>query len=546
MKEYIVQVSDPAVWDTLHPEIIASGGGTYVPDRAVLCLNERPFNDYLAHYELSDAEAQLLEQDPRVLMVELQADLRPGVEKGFQGTRSTYTYDKSNTTTANMKNWGLLRGINPANPFGSGTSASGEFTYNLDGTGVDIVVVDTGVEPGHPEFAVNADGSGGSRVVDFNWYNLGVPGIYESSYYGGYTGDSDGHGSNCASIAAGNTCGWASGSAIYSIRIFAGTRIYGSATSLGAINSDVCFDLVRAFHLAKRAAAISNNVTEFTANYTVSLGHSIDATSLYYQLKAAGNTNGHIRPTICTNSWGYRSSYPVFSYANYRGSQIAITSYSQGAAYGMVNYQHPYSQVSYLDQSANNCGAAGVIMLGSAGNYYHKIDVPGGADYNNYYQFGPNAVYYHRGQSPTSASTFITVGAIDNATAREQKAYFSESGPRIDVYAPGVMIMGAYANKSYQTAAVADPRASGYYLNKISGTSQATPQVTGMLACVLQARPNMTVEEARKFIATHSVNGGLTFTGTDNYSNQNSLQGSSNRILQTPFTSPSRGDITVS
>lgn len=546
MKEYIVQVSDPAVWDTLHPEIIASGGGTYVPDRAVLCLNERPFNDYLAHYELSDAEAQLLEQDPRVLMVELQADLRPGVEKGFQGTRSTYTYDKSNTTTANMKNWGLLRGINPANPFGSGTSASVEFTYNLDGTGVDIVVVDTGVEPGHPEFAVNADGSGGSRVVDFNWYNLGVPGIYESSYYGGYTGDSDGHGSNCASIAAGNTCGWASGSAIYSIRIFAGTRIYGSATSLGAINSDVCFDLVRAFHLAKRAAAISNNVTEFTANYTVSLGHSIDATSLYYQLKAAGNTNGHVRPTICTNSWGYRSSYPVFSYANYRGSQISITSYSQGAAYGMVNYQHPYSQVSYLDQSANNCGAAGVIMLGSAGNYYHKIDVPGGADYNNYYQFGPNAVYYHRGQSPTSASTFITVGAIDNATAREQKAYFSESGPRIDVYAPGVMIMGAYANKSYQTAAVADPRASGYYLNKISGTSQATPQVTGMLACVLQARPNMTVEEARKFIATHSVNGGLTFTGTDNYSNQNSLQGSANRILQTPFTAPSRGDITVS
>jgi hypothetical protein len=546
MKEYIVQVSDPAVWDTLHPEILASGGSTYIPNRAVTCVNERPFNDYLAHYELTDAEAQLLEQDPRVLMVELQADLRPGVEKGFQGTRPTYTYDKSTTTTANMKNWGLLRGTRPANPFGSGTSASGEFTYNLDGTGVDIIVIDTGVEPDHPEFAVNADGSGGSRVVDFNWYNLGVPGIYESSYYGGYMGDSDGHGSNCASIAAGNTCGWASGSKIYSIRIFAGTRIYGSATSLGAINSDVCFDLVRAFHLAKQAAAISNNVTEFTANYTVSLGHSIDATSLYYQLKASGNTNGHVRPTICTNSWGYRSSYPVFSYANYRGSQISITSYSQGAAYGMVNYQHPYSQVSYLDQSANNCGAAGVIMLGAAGNYYHKIDVPGGADYNNYYQFGPNAVYYHRGQSPTSASTFITVGAIDNATAREQKVYFSESGPRVDVYAPGVMIMGAYANKPYQTAAVADPRASGYYLNKISGTSQATPQVTGMLACVLQARPNMTGEEARKFIATHSVNGSLTFTGTDNYSNQNSLQGSANRILQTPFTAPSRGDITVS
>jgi hypothetical protein len=546
MKEYIVQVSDPAVWDSLHSEIISSGGGTYIPNRAVLCINERPFNDYLAHYELSDAEAQLLEQDPRVLMVELQADLRPGVEKRFQGTRPTYTYDKSTTTTANMKNWGLLRGTNPTNVFGANTSASGSFTYNLDGTGVEIIVVDTGVEPGHPEFAVNADGSGGSRVVDFNWYNLGVPGIYESATYGGYTGDSDGHGSNCASIAAGNTCGWASGSAIYSIRIFAGSRIYGTAMSLSAINSDVCFDLVRAFHLAKRAAAISNNVTEFSANYSVSLGHQIDATSLYYQLKAAGNTNGHVRPTICTNSWGYRSGYPAFSYANYRGSQIAITSYSQGAAYGMVNYQHPYSGVSYLDQSANNCGAAGVIMLGAAGNYYHKIDNPGGQDYNNYYYNGFSNVYYHRGQSPTAANTFITVGAIDNSTAREQKPYFSESGPRIDVYAPGVMVMGAYANKPYQTAAVADPRAAGYYLNKISGTSQATPQVTGMLACALQARPTMTGEEARQFVATHSLKNGLTFTGTDNYSNTNSLQGSANRILQSPFTSPGRGDITVS
>jgi hypothetical protein len=545
MKEYIVQVSDPAVWDTLHPEILASGGGTYVPNRAVTCLNERPFNDYLAHYELTDAEAQLLEQDPRVLMVELQADLRPGVEKGFNGTRPTYTYDKSTTTTANMKNWGLMRATNPTNPFGANTSVSGNFTYNLDGTGVDVIVVDSGVEPGHPEFAVNADGTGGSRVVDFNWYNLGVPGVYDSATYGGYMGDGDGHGSNCASITAGNTCGWAPGASIYSIRIFAGTRIYGSATSLSAINSDVCFDLVRAFHLAKRAAAISNSVTEFSANYTVSLGHSIDATSLYYQLKAAGNTNGHVRPTICTNSWGYRSVYPSFSYANYRGSQISITSYTQGAAYGMVNYQHPYSQVSYLNQSADNCSAAGVILVGAAGNYYHKIDNPTGQDYNNYYyNFG--TIYYHRGSSPTCANSFINVGAIDNTTAREQKVYFSESGPRVDVYSPGVMIMGAYANKPYQTAAVADPRASGYYLNKISGTSQATPQVTGMLACVLQARPTMTSDEAKQFIATHAVKDGLTFTGTDNYANLNSLQGSANRILQMPFTGADRGSITSS
>jgi len=511
MKEYIVQVSDPAVWDTLHPEIINSGGGTYIPNRAVLCLNERPFNDYLAHYELSDAEAQTLEQDPRVLMVELQAELRPGVEKGFNVTRPTYTYDRSTTTTASMKNWGLWRATRNANPFGSSTALSGDFSYTLDGTGVDIVVVDTGVEPDHPEFAVNADGTGGSRVVDFDWYSLGVPGVAPAGDIGGYMGDSDGHGSNCASIAAGNTCGWASGAAIYSIRIFSGTRIHSPTTSLGVINSDVCYDLVKAFHLAKREA-------------------------------------GNMRPTICTNSWGYRTSYTTINTVHFRGT----TYYPNGAGFTQyggcgLNNVLPYSGVTYLNQSANNCADAGVIMVGAAGNYWHRIDVPGGQDYDNWWSSTTNATsgtYYHRGSSPTCASSFINVGALDNSTV-EKKAYFSETGPRVDIYSPGAMIMGAYANKPYQTNAVADPRDTSYYLNKISGTSQATPNVAGIIACVAQARPSMTGEEAKQFIIDYSEKDVLTTVGSDSYTNTSSLQDGNNRILQMPFTSGDRGKVVV-
>ena len=66
------------------------------------------------------------------------------------------------------------------------------------------------------------------------------------------------------------------------------------------------------------------------------------------------------------------------------------------------------------------------------------------------------------------------------------------------------MIMGAYANKSYQTYAVADSRRSGYYLNKISGTSQATPQVAGFVACFLQLRPTSNVSDVKNFISTYS------------------------------------------
>jgi subtilisin family serine protease len=230
----------------------------------------------------------------------------------------------------------------------------------------------------------------------------------------------------------------------------------------------------------------------------------------------------------------------------YRG--VSYPGSSPSSARGQVNYLHPYI-VNYLDASATNCSNAGVILVGAAGNYYHKIDVPGGLDYDNYYTGSYGTTYYHRGMSPTCANGFITVGAIDTIVTNppiERKAIFSETGPRIDVYAPGVMIMGAYANKPYQTSAVADPRNSTYHLNKISGTSQACPQVTGILATVLQARPTMTPAEAKQFIITHATNNQLNEnpSGGTGYTNQFYLQGGNNRFLNQPFRSSLRGSIT--
>ncbi len=501
MKEYVVTVHDPDSWDNgLWDQLTINGlGDNFVPTRDVTVVNERPFNEFCAHFLLTDSEANLLRQDPRILDVELSAEKNPNVSKGFHAQRPLREYNKGNTTTSDMKNWALPRCTSPTNNFINTSSVLEPYYYNLDGTGVDIVVVDSGVEPGHPEFAINADGTGGTRVVDFNWASLGVPGTPSSASIGGYLGDSDGHGSNCASIATGNTCGWASGAAIYSIRIFAGNSIRTGAY-LGAIDSDIAFDLVKAFHLQKIA-------------------------------------NGNTRPTICTNSWGWRGGYSSMRSTVWRGTRY--TTYTYNSSYGQVYSVYP-ATYSYISASVDSCAAVGVILVGAAGNYRHKIDVPGGIDYNNYWTDSlGNTNYYHRGSSPTSASSMICVGAIDNIA--EQKAYFSETGPRIDVFAPGVMIMGAYANKSYVTSAVRDPRNTSYYLNKISGTSQATPQVTGVLACILQARPRMTPTEAKNFIIGASEKNALADPTTGGYSNLNSLQGAGNRYLYMPFNSGTRG-----
>jgi hypothetical protein len=505
--EYIVTVADPQVWDTLWDELTQNGlSDNFIPDRAVPVINERPFNDFSAHFDLTDEEAVELRQDPRIAAVELQADQQPGVEKRFYGQRSG-NYDRHPyMTNASMKNWGLIRCTHRNDPYGTQSSINGNFSYNLDGSGVDIILLDTGVEADHPEFAVNADGTGGSRVVDFNWASLGVPGCPTGAAIGGYLGDSDGHGSNCASIAAGNTCGWAPAAAIYSIRIFGGASIR-TGQYLNAVSSDIAFDLVRAFHLKKLA-------------------------------------EGNTRPTICSNSWGYYQYYSGMTSTTYRGQTYPASYYNN--AYGQMSSVHG-ARITYVDTAVENCGASGVIMVGAAGNYRHKIDVPGGQDYNNYWTSSWSGVnYYHRGSSPTATPCMITVGATDSVLSNppvERKAYFSETGPRVDVYAPGTMIMGAYANEPYQTSAVADPRRTGYYLNKISGTSQATPQVAGYIACLLQLRPNYRVNDIKGFIADSSNKNKLA-EGALSWSNLFSLQGGRNHYLYTPFTSPSRGSIT--
>ena len=100
MREYIVTVADPSVWDTLWNELTTDGlGDNFIPQRAVEVTNERPFNDNCAHFNLTDEEAQELKNDARIKYVELISELRTGIEKVPFGIRTNLRFDKSNSTT---------------------------------------------------------------------------------------------------------------------------------------------------------------------------------------------------------------------------------------------------------------------------------------------------------------------------------------------------------------------------------------------------------------------------------------------------------------
>ena len=96
--------------------------------------------------------------------------------------------------------------------------------------------------------------------------------------------------------------------------------------------------------------------------------------------------------------------------------------------------------------------------------------------------------------SPASAPSALTVGATDKTDA---KASFSNYGSCVDIQAPGVGIKGAW---------IGSPTAT----NTISGTSMASPHVTGAVAVYLGQIPNATVSQVTQFIDSESTKGVIT------------------------------------
>jgi|LauGreDrversion4_2_1035121.scaffolds.fasta_scaffold20468_2 subtilisin family serine protease len=497
MREYNVILRKGVDYDEFWNDIESDtdGGKLYIPNRKVEFTNERAASLRQCWYLLTDEEAEKLKLDDRVFDVEIPPEYRDDIQIGLRAIQ-TGDFTKTTSDSGVYLNWGMIRCNSTTNVYGSGTTTNLNYNYTLTGEGVDIVIQDSGIEVNHPEFL---DEFGNNRVQQIDWSGYQFPATFtqNANHYRDY----DGHGTHVASTAAGLTYGWAKKARIYSQKL---SGLEGSGDSGTGISATYAFDAIKAWH----------------------------------------NNKAGSRPTVVNMSWGYYTTFATLTEINYRGTSYTGTSIDTNAErinnFGLMTAASSVSniRISSVDTDIQEMIDAGIVVCIAAGNRSHKIDVPSGTDYNNYYNDGSGATYYHRGSSPYDDEAFM-VGNIDSTvydTNNDQKSTSSETGPGVTIYAPGTNIMGACSTINAFTD---EP----YYLNSsyrqmnISGTSMASPQVAGVCALFLEANPRLTPAQLKSAILANAGTA-IYDTGVNNdWTNYRSLKGGTLKVLYNKFNS---------
>lgn len=492
-------------------------------------------------YVLSkDQATSLLSTDDRIIDIRYGSKKENGFLPVANALQEIVPFHKDPTIAG--ANWGLPASSFDNDPWGGlSVVADLQVPFTLTGKDVDIVIMDSGMQPDHPEWKDTplTQLSGGNTVGTTRYQTVDWPVIsgQQASYtqHAQYHRDLTGHGTHVAGIAAGKLNGWAKEANLYSLKI-----LDDPTTAFGV---SAAFNMLRHWHASKKAA---NTTNDSVPNI----------------------------PTICNMSWGYvGTNTRTMTGLRWRNNNFSGSNGDIGSGslrqYGLMNteadndgyWRYPV-RIASVESDIQDCIDAGIILVGAAGNYTYQVDLPGGIDYDNYFLYTgwdagagnlgvPNQVqYYHRGATPVSQPGVICVGAIDTSyTAnKENIATYSNRGPRLDVLAPGSGIMSAISQSPSATigfGSIPYTLDTTYLVNKLNGTSMAAPQVTGIVTLLMGLRHNLnntpTKEEALEFITSNAelnrMHDATTGTASTDYQASYALHGAPNRFLKQPFNS---------
>ncbi len=158
-----------------------------------------------------------------------------------------------------------------------------------------------------------------------------------------------------------------------------------------------------------------------------------------YAVKVLGNDgSGYLSDVVAGIDWAISNGMNVINM-------------SLGAPSGTLSMQ----------QAIDRAYSAGILVMTAAGNSGNSLGTGDTVEY------------------PAKYPSAIAVAAVDSSLRR---ASFSSTGSKVELAAPGVVILSTYINNQYAS---------------MSGTSMATPYASGIAALWKQAYPTLSAEQLR-------------------------------------------------
>lgn len=487
-------------------------------------------------YRLTATQAEDIRQDSRVWGVELVDDLQirsqvynnePYNKSGFFWKDDT---EGQATVDANDFQWGHIhcagnqgqRGKGSFGPKSNGWSyerTNSDVEIFNSGRHVDVVIVDDPVSYDSEEWY--SPSSNQTRFVQYQWFNElnslvnSIDDDNQTEPTGTityHTNDSIPyfHGNHVCGTVAGQHYGWAREATIYNL------AVTGSWASGQSIPAYLIFDYLRAFHRSKPV-----NSTTGVKNPTVT-NHSYggiiympnenplnfgDVTSISYQ--GVTYNAGNPGPSGWTAA-GVSTDFGV----RVGGQYDVYPSYSAGIA-----------------ADVQDCIEDGIVVIGAAGNDNLLIADVDDDNWDNFMTVnGVGSFYYNRGAWPNSPDTgAINVGALSKQGDFRRSTY-TQFGPGVTVFAPGDNIISAFDSNGINDSKYSE--GSGNYYYPIQGTSMASPQVCGIIACLSSGKERINNEFALAYLDRFSIVGDMTFDiNGGSYSDNTCRQGSPNKYL---------------
>lgn len=337
-------------------------------------------------------------------------------------------------------------------------------------------------------------------------------------------------------------------------------------------STDICKSLeslVDDGHLLVLAAGNEGgDKVHFSTTFTNSGDNVAQKTVLFDDIEYGGGAYSSSFEIYANSGNQFAIQYVV---VDKKGNQLALSKKqavsSQGATFNMSSHSvfknyYTGKAVSYSELDANsgkwhvyidvNCESTslanndwylGVVFWGKKGETLNGWNLDGNAEFDNYglsnFVSGNSEMSISgmaTGEKTISVGAFVSKSSYKALDGKEYSygfipndiAYFSSYGPdangkkRPDILAGGATVVSAvnrYDSETvkkgynYLAAEVSDNKGNKHYWGDMSGTSMAAPEVTGILALWLQAKPTLSYNDVMEVFENTSVR--------DNYVNKN-------------------------